>query len=94
VSDAPIAMPTCPDCDRYWTPSSMTPAGACPACGRDLALPADSAERAERSRGEVETPEVHDDGDDKVPWHFKLTIVALVVYLGWRFVELGIDIFT
>ena len=33
-----------------------------------------------------------DDADEKVPWHFKLMIVALVVYLGWRFVQLGIAI--
>lgn len=31
--------------------------------------------------------------DDRVPWHFKLMIVALVVYLGWRFVELGTKLF-
>ena len=24
----------------------------------------------------------------KVPWHFKLMVVALVIYLGWRFVQL------
>lgn len=24
-----------------------------------------------------------------VPWHFKVMLVLLVVYLGWRFVQLG-----
>lgn len=24
----------------------------------------------------------------KTPWHFKLLVVAVSVYLGWRFVEL------
>jgi hypothetical protein len=24
----------------------------------------------------------------RVPWHFKLMLVALVIYLGWRFVQL------
>jgi len=24
---------------------------------------------------------------ESAPWHFKLMVVALVVYLGWRFVE-------
>ena len=24
----------------------------------------------------------------KIPWHFWLLVVALVVYLGWRFIEL------
>ncbi|MEW6153472.1 MAG: hypothetical protein AB1673_05705 [Actinomycetota bacterium] len=26
----------------------------------------------------------------KAPWHFKLLVVALVVYLGWRAVQ-GVD---
>ena len=26
--------------------------------------------------------------DEKAPWHFKLLVVALVVYLGWRFFEM------
>lgn len=34
-----------------------------------------------------------DEIDEGVPWHFKLMVVALVVYLGWRFAELGIELF-
>ena len=26
--------------------------------------------------------------DEKAPWHFKLLVVALVVYLGYRFFEM------
>jgi hypothetical protein len=26
--------------------------------------------------------------DERAPWHFKLLVVALILYLGWRFVEL------
>lgn len=26
--------------------------------------------------------------DEKAPWHFKLMVVALVVYLGWRMASL------
>jgi hypothetical protein len=29
----------------------------------------------------------------KVPWHFKLMLVALVIYLGWRFVQLIVLLF-
>jgi hypothetical protein len=50
----------------------MTPEGRCPTCGRDL-----------------EAPEPVRDGDhgadEKAPWHFKLMVIALVVYLVWRF---------
>ena len=26
--------------------------------------------------------------DEKAPWHFKLLVVALIVYLGYRFFEM------
>ena len=34
----------------------------------------------------VEAPTSTD--DEKAPWHFKLLVVALVVYLGWRFADM------
>jgi len=43
-------------------------------CGADLG-------EADRRRREVLEEET-------TPWHFKLLVVALVLYLGWRFVEL------
>ena len=66
-------MPWCEECQKYWTPTAMTPEGRCPQCGR-----------------EVEAPAGADDGakDEKAPWHFKLLIGALVIYLGWRFYQL------
>ena len=66
-------MPWCDECSKYWAPSAMTPEGACPTCGTDLETPADSGT----------------DGDDEgAPWHFKLLVVALVVYLGYRFFQI------
>ena len=41
--------------------------------------------RCELAEG-AETAE--DAADESTPWHFKLLVVALVVYLGWRLVEL------
>ena len=49
----------------------MNDDGTCPQCG-EL----------------VEEPHVHDDeeeSDEKTPWHFKLLVVTLAVYLSWRF---------
>ena len=66
-------MPWCDDCEKYWAPSAMTPEGACPTCGRDLEAP---------------EPTPGGEQDEKAPWHFKLLVVALVVYLGWRFFEM------
>lgn len=28
-----------------------------------------------------------DDDDGKIPWHFWVLVVALVLYLGWRLIE-------
>lgn len=36
----------------------------------------------------VEEPHAHDASDETTPWHFKLLVGALVVYLGWRFVQI------
>lgn len=78
-------MPWCDDCAKYWAPSSMNDDGSCPRCGTDLDEPA----MASAPGGDADT-----NVDEKAPWHFKLMVVAVVGYLGWRFVEIGIDIFT
>jgi len=67
-------MPWCDDCAKYWAPSTMTPEGACPTCGRELETPS--------------TDDQVDRGDERAPWHFKLLVVALVVYLVWRFYQM------
>ena len=67
-------MPYCHDCEKYWTPNSMNEDGTCPQCG-EL----------------VEEPHAHDEGDadnEKTPWHFKLLVATLGVYLTWRFVQI------
>jgi hypothetical protein len=53
-------VPWCEDCERFWTPPSLSDGGVCPTCGRVLAPPVPT------------------------PWHFKLLLVALVLYLGFR----------
>ncbi len=65
-------MPWCEECSKYWTPNSMNDDGTCPSCDRVIEEP---------------TPAGETNGE-KTPWHFKLMVVALVVYLGWRFVEI------
>ncbi len=67
-------MPWCEDCAKYWAPSTMTPDGRCPTCERQLEPPAGADEA--------------DHGDERAPWHFKLLVVAVVVYLIWRIYQL------
>lgn len=67
-------MPWCEPCARYHAPSALDSEGRCPSCGSDV------SEQTERTRNAL--------AEERTPWHFKLLVVALIVYLGWRFVEL------
>jgi hypothetical protein len=64
-------LPWCEECSKYLTPSSMGKDGTCPTCGRQV--------------GEIEQRGDDAVSEEKAPWHFKLLVVALVLYLGWRF---------
>lgn len=83
-------MPWCEECAKYWAPSAMNPDGTCPSCGRPVEAPdpkpvkraAAAASAAERS-DEPGTEE-----DAKAPWHFKLLLALLALYLTWRLVQL------
>ncbi len=75
-------MPWCEPCQHYYAPSAMTPDGHCPRCGTDLLAP--DPEVAEGGAG----ADAAERKDERVPWHFKLMVVLLVIYLGWRFVQL------
>jgi hypothetical protein len=49
--------------------------GTCPNCGEQVIEGHSDAETA---------------ADEKAPWHFKLMVVALVLYLGFRLVDVFI----
>jgi hypothetical protein len=36
----------------------------------------------------IAEPGADEDADTKIPWHFWLLVVALVIYLGWRLFQL------
>ena len=86
-------MPFCEDCARYWAPSSMRPDGSCPSCGRVLEEPkiastTPSSRRFTAGNIDLRALAAGEDVDAKAPWHFKLLVVALCLYLGWRVVDL------
>jgi hypothetical protein len=72
-------MPWCEECAKYFTPNSVNEDGSCPKCGAPIQA-SDGDDRASSS--------VEDDLDEKAPWHFKLMVVTVAVYLGWRFVQI------
>ena len=78
----------------------MRPDGTCPTCGQKLELrrplspaaaaddgPADPAGPADPSDPGAEAGTEVRPG---APWHFKVLLVALIVYLAWRGVQ-GVD---
>ena len=80
-------MPWCEDCARYWAPSAMQEDGSCPTCGRVIEptphrapVTAKNLDLRKLAGGEEE--------DVRAPWHFKLLMVLLALYLGWRIVDL------
>ena len=66
-------MPWCEECAKYWTPNSMNDDGTCPTCGDQVTEPHDH---------DIVAP------DERAPWHFKLMVAALALYLGWRLVDI------
>ena len=93
-------MPFCEDCSKYWTPSAMSADGTCPTCGRELEAPrVASTVSAANAPSKVTAANLDlrklaagegNAEDVKAPWHFKLLVVLLVLYLGWRLVYLFI----
>jgi hypothetical protein len=55
--------------------------GTCPSCGRSLVV-------AERTTARNLDLKKLAGEDAKVPWHFKVLMFAVAVYLGWRLVQL------
>lgn len=71
-------MPWCEECAKYYTPNSVETDGTCPKCGVALQL----------AEGADEADDADDAVEESTPWHFKLMVVAVVTYLGWRLVDL------
>ena len=67
-------MPWCETCDRFYNPNSLRADGTCPTCGRRV------------RQSPVATATAEDEAPG-APWHFKLLLLATVVYLGWRLVQ-------
>lgn len=83
-------MPWCDGCDQYLAPPAVTPDGKCPACGRKVDRGQLRTDRGmERTaRKAAAAGETTDDPLPPIPWHFKLLVGAVVVYLGYRFFQL------
>ena len=67
-------MPWCESCSKYLTPTALNTDGTCPTCARAV--------------GEVDPRADEVLAEESTPWHFKLLIGAVAVYLAWRAVQM------
>ena len=96
-------MPWCEPCEAFYNPNTLRADGCCPRCGAQVGDPAAVATELDDenpddlpSRPAWSTPGVdgrQEDFDEdgelvaRVPWHFWVGVVAMVVYLGWRLLQ-------
>lgn len=64
----------------------MSADGSCPSCGKPIDVPPRFA-----SSDAPTLRELSEMSGEKAPWHFKLLMVALVLYLGWRIIAPFVD---
>ena len=79
-------MPWCEHCAKFWTPSSMNAGRLLPHL-RPGAARAPRQRHRRRRREDVNVRELAGD-DAKAPWHFKVLMALVALYLGWRLVQL------
>ena len=77
-------MPWCEDCAKYHAPSAMGEDGSCPTCGRVLEAPKVASTITAKNLNLRKLAAGADgvDAEAKTPWHFKLLMVLLALYLG------------
>ena len=81
-------MPWCEPCARYFAPSAAREDGSCPLCGREVQV-ADIHGRVTAQSLDLRSLANRDEAQpEKLPWHFKLLLSLLILYLGWRVVQL------
>jgi hypothetical protein len=70
-------VPWCVSCNKFLTPNSVRADATCPTCGRTV------------ERGLI--PGMTRSADEPVtgtPWHLKLLLLAFVLYMSWRTVQI------
>ena len=78
-------MPWCEPCARYLTPSAMTAEGRCPDCGERIDV---ANVHGTVTAETLDLRSLAGKESERVPWHFKLLVGLLCLYLGWRVVQL------
>lgn len=69
-------MPWCEPCGKFYNPNTLNADGTCPQHHQVI----DAATLAEKQANQEESA--------KVPWHFWVLAVGVLLYLGWRLIQL------
>jgi len=89
-------MPWCDDCSKFWNAPDLGAGGACPSCGKVLAAgsAASASPPVEPASPPPPGPSSSTDADEPsngpasrakgAPWHFKLLVVGVTVYMVYR----------
>jgi len=80
-------MPWCEPCAKYFAPSALTADGECPECLSTVDHMTISGRVIDDS---LDLKKLAGVDGDKTPWHFKLLVGLLCIYLGWRVVQIFI----
>ena len=80
-------MPWCEPCGKFYSPNTLNADGTCP----EHHPVADPTKQRRKGGAEVGTDEA--EREAKVPWHFWLLAVGVLVYLGWRLIQLVLWMF-
>ena len=79
-------MPWCEPCAKYLTPSTVKDDGTCPECGGVVESSTVNGQRI--TADTLDLRKLAGADSEKLPWHFKLLVGLLCVYLGWRIVQI------
>ena len=80
-------MPWCEPCAKYFAPSALTADGKCPECLSTVDHMTISGRVID---DRLDLKKLAGVDGDKTPWHFKLLVGLLCIYLGWRVVQIFI----
>ena len=75
-------MPWCDDCSKFWNPPELAAGETCPTCGRRMGEPAGGGEETPAGRAPTEARTLT--RARGAPWHFKLMIIGVTVYMIYR----------
>jgi hypothetical protein len=70
-------MPWCTDCDRFYNPNTLSAEGTCP--DGHLVVDPDAPE--------AQPEKLRKFRDEPAPWHFKVLVACMTVYLSYRLVQ-------